>query len=125
MGESDPDELINFYGKNESYTEIGKMLQEKLYDVLVEQELPLLEKNNVLSWSQPTCIDSEDAIPTLTHKVCSDLKEEEIYNHVCIESLVQQHCPRSCNVCCMDSIGQVLYYDNTFKNCTELNEADC
>ena len=120
--ELDPDELINFYG-NDTYAEIGKMLQDKLFDVMVEQKLPLLEENKVLYWSEPTCADSDDAVPAWSHRVCSDL-QEDIYNHACKKWSVKQHCPRSCKGCCSDSVGSLLY-NGVFKNCTELAVRDC
>lgn len=120
--ELDPDELINFYG-NDTYTEIGKMLQDKLYDVMVENELPLIEENKVLYWSEPTCADSDDAIPSWSHRVCGDLKED-IYNHACDQWSVRKHCPRSCNGCCMDSTGPLLH-NLVLKNCTEVTAVDC
>ena len=120
--ELDPDEMINFYG-NESYAEIGNLLQNKLHEVMVEQDLPILNENKVMYWSNPKCADSFDAIPAWSHRVCSDLKEE-IFYHACEKWSVKSHCPRSCHGCCKDSDG-LLMYDKTLMNCTDLTETDC
>jgi len=94
----DPDELITLYG-NDTYAQIGKMLQQdKFFDFMVEQKLvPLLEENKVLHWSEPTCADSDDAVPAWSHRVCSDLKEDIYHNHPCQKWYVKQNCPRSRN----------------------------
>jgi len=112
----DPDELINFYN-DPTYAEVVAKLQPPLIDAVTSYKLSM-EPRQFLAGT-PACYDSKDEIPGWDNRLCEDLHSTE-FSAACIWDFVSAACPRVCNKCCDDSIGEIWLF-GSMKTCDMMN----
>mmetsp|Transcript_25627 Transcript_25627/g.38050 ORF Transcript_25627/g.38050 Transcript_25627/m.38050 type:complete len:627 (-) Transcript_25627:594-2474(-) len=105
--EKDPDELLNFYGRN-GYTEISSKMTANLLHAMDFYDFPLRYEITMLD--RPVCYEADHLldVPRLKNKSCSDLLSQVHYNDICNNDEVRKQCPIVCNNCGEDSSGYIL-----------------
>jgi len=103
----DPDEVVNYY-EDPRYNNITSELKNELYEGIAKYNLPLAT-SPVFFFDTPLCFETQDQIPALPNKVCTDLKIEE-HSDSCEIEEVNSFCTEACDICCDDSSGVISNY---------------
>ena len=122
----DPRELINKFD-DVQYTDAKELILEKLLQELNDNKRVFprkIDPQAIWYWNRtPACMDSRDKVPIdpkYYPAYCSDLGGK-VPMDKCSQWGVRTQCPVSCNSCCSDTTGQVLY-NYGLHNCGDLKD---
>jgi hypothetical protein len=119
----DPFEVQNMFD-DPNYTEVRVLLQNKLLKAIQDNDLSFLSNKNgekALFWETPACLDSRDRIQNNSDFfTCADIGTL-LSNDKCSESRFKEHCPVTCQDCCKDSIGKLLF-GKKLRGCDKLKK---
>jgi len=113
---SDPDELQNKF-RDPEYPEIGEQLRLALLDAMTKYNFVLKQKSFLPD--APVCWDSKDEIEGWDNRFCQDLNLPD-YSPACEWDFVNATCPRACEGCCEDTVGNVWLF-GAMRTCDEMN----
>ena len=120
---NDARELVNYYGKAQ-YADAKDILLKNLFQELNDNKKYFPAQKSIWYWnSNPVCLDSREKIFISRKYVpsyCSDLGMDVPISK-CSRAKVRRRCRDSCNTCCHDSKGKVLF-NHTLYGCEELED---
>jgi len=119
---ADPTETINFR-ENARYENITETLTLELVKAIKQYKFQLGD-NDVTYLSPVRCSDSKDQVPGNPNKLCNDFLDVR-YNFQCSEEDVSKYCPDTCNSCCEDTDGRILFKNGSVKRCDTITDEEC
>jgi len=120
--EDDPDEIINFYGR-EGYDDVSTTMKQALHNAIMTYDLTL--QQGYVMFDIPTCSETNDQLDgKRIHKTCEDFSSTGDFTDRCKWPKDQKLCPVSCELCTDDSNGYILF-NNTLLTCSDVGHDQC
>lgn len=128
----DPEELHNVFDNPTYADEISRMKTALFDESKSFSDTFFRQKDGIILWDTPKCIDSKDSIAISFSKdllFCKDIRKKGYFSkgRCQYDSALKAHCPRTCGACCDDSEGSMFYSNkDSFLTCSDItSDNDC
>ncbi len=122
--DTDPDEIYN-YIDSPQHQEIKKKLQNAIIDSMKKYNIPLLWYSRSIYIDNPVCNDKKDILPINNGKLaqCKDIGNKISSDKCESQTKIRIHCPVTCDDCCQDTNGVMIFEGEIFTSCAAAEAA--